>query len=46
MTPRVEMNLGSIEATKHMMELGMGISFLPPSRVVQDLARVGLTVIP
>jgi len=42
----VEMNLGNIEAAKHMKELGMGISFLPRSGVVQDLDRVGLTVIP
>lgn len=45
-TPRVEMNLDSIEATKHMVELGMGISFLPLSGVRQGLDSATLSVIP
>ena len=43
--PRVEMNLDSIEATKHMVELGMGISFLPRSGVRQSLDNGTLTIV-
>ena len=45
-SPWVEMNLDSIEATKHMVELGMGISFLPRSGVRQSLENGTLTIIP
>lgn len=44
--PRVEMDLDSIEATKHMVELGMGISFLPRSGVNQETGNGTLTIIP
>lgn len=44
-TPRVVMNLDSIEATKHMVELGMGISFLPRSGVRQSLENGSLSII-
>ena len=45
-SPRVEMNLDSIEATKHLVELGMGISFLPRSGVRHELERGSLCLIP
>ena len=45
-TPRVEMNLDSIEATKRMVELGLGVSFLPRSGVRQELENGTLTIIP
>ena len=45
-SPRVEMTLDSIEATKHMVELGMGISFLPRSSVRHELERGSLRLIP
>ena len=45
-SPRVEMVLDSIEATKHLVELGMGISFLPRSGVVHELERGSLCLIP
>ena len=45
-TPRVEMTLDSIEATKHLVELGMGISFLPRSGVRHELERGSLCLIP
>ena len=44
--PRVEMTLDSIEATKHLVELGMGISFLPHSGVRHDLQRGTLSIVP
>ncbi len=44
--PRVEMDLDSIEATKHMVELGLGISFLPRSGVRQEVNDGTLTIIP
>jgi DNA-binding transcriptional LysR family regulator len=44
--PRVEMTLDSIEATKHLVELGMGISFLPRSGVRQELERDTIRLIP
>ena len=40
------MTLDSIEATKHMVELGMGISFLPRSSVRHELERGSLCLIP
>jgi DNA-binding transcriptional LysR family regulator len=45
-SPRVEMTLDSIEATKHLVELGMGISFLPRSSVKHELERGSLCLIP
>lgn len=45
-SPRVEMTLDSIEATKHLVELGMGISFLPRSSVRHELERGSLSLVP
>ena len=45
-SPRVEMTLDSIEATKHLVELGMGVSFLPRSGVRHELERGSLCLIP
>jgi len=45
-TPKVEMNLDSVEAVKNMVELGLGISFLPLSGVRQSLENGTLTLIP
>ncbi len=45
-SPRVEMTLDSIEATKHMVELGIGISFLPRSSIRHELERGSLCVVP
>lgn len=45
-SPRVEMNLDSIEATKQMIELGLGISFLARSSVRQGLENGTLTIVP
>ena len=45
-SPRVEMTLDSIEATKHLVELGMGISFLPRSSVRHELERGSLCLVP
>ena len=36
-TPKVEMNLDSVEAAKNMVQLGLGISFLPRSGVRREL---------
>ena len=44
-TPKVEMNLDSVEAVKNMVELGLGISFLPRSGVRQSLANCSLVLI-
>jgi DNA-binding transcriptional LysR family regulator len=44
-TPKVEMNLDSVEAAKNMVELGLGISFLPRSGVRQELERGTLSMI-
>ena len=45
-TPKVEMNLDSVEAVKNMVELGLGISFLPRSGVRQSLEDGSLVIIP
>ena len=45
-SPRVEMTLDSIEATKHLVELGMGVSFLPRSGVRHEVERGSLCLIP
>jgi DNA-binding transcriptional LysR family regulator len=45
-TPKVEMNLDSVEAVKNMVELGLGISFLPRSGVRQSLENGSLVIIP
>ena len=44
-TPIVEMNLDSVEAAKNMVQLGLGISFLPRSGVRQELESGTLTLI-
>ena len=43
--PRVEMDLDSVEATKHMVELGMGIAWLPRNGISQELGNGTLTII-
>lgn len=43
--PRVEMRLDSIDATKHMVELGIGISFLPRSAIRREVERGGLRTV-
>ena len=42
---RVEMDLDSIEATKHMVELGMGIAFLLRNGISQELGKGTLSII-
>ncbi len=37
--PKVEMTLDSIEATKHMIVLGLGVSFLPRSAISSEIRR-------
>jgi DNA-binding transcriptional LysR family regulator len=37
--PRVEMRLDSIDATKRMVELGLGISFLPASGIRREVEQ-------
>jgi DNA-binding transcriptional LysR family regulator len=44
-TPKVEMNLDSVEAAKTMVQLGLGISFLPRSGVRRELESGTLTLI-
>ena len=44
-TPKVEMNLDSVEAAKNMVQLGLGISFLPRSGVRQELDSGSLSLI-
>ena len=44
-TPKVEMNLDSVEAAKNMVQLGLGISFLPRSGVRQELESGTLTLV-
>ena len=44
-TPKVEMNLDSVEAAKNMVELGLGISFLPRSGVRKELESGSLALI-
>ena len=44
-TPKVEMNLDSVEAAKNMVQLGLGISFLPRSAVRRELESGSLTMI-
>ena len=45
-TPKVEMNLDSVEAVKNMVELGLGISFLPRSGLRKNLENGTLVIIP
>lgn len=40
--PRVEMNLDSIEATKRMVEIGFGVSFLPLGAIERELRQKSL----
>ena len=44
-TPKVEMNLDSVEAAKNMGQLGLGISFLPRSAVRRELDSGSLSLI-
>ncbi len=44
-TPKVEMNLDSVEAAKNMVQLGLGISFLPRSGVRRELDSGSLSLI-
>ena len=44
-TPKVEMNLNSVEAAKNMVQLGLGISFLPRSGVRRELGSGSLALI-
>ena len=44
-TPKVEMNLDSVEAVKNMVELGLGISFLPRSGVRRSLENGTLVIV-
>ena len=44
-TPKVQMNLDSVEAAKNMVELGLGISFLPRSGVRRELESGTLVLI-
>ena len=44
--PKVQMNLDSVEAAKNMVELGLGISFLPRSGVRHELESGSLTAVP
>jgi len=44
-TPKIEMNLDSVEAAKNMVLLGLGISFLPRSGVRRDLASGSLALV-
>ena len=45
-TPKVEMNLDSVEAVKNMVELGLGISFLPRSALRKNLENGTLVIVP
>ena len=44
-TPKIEMNLDSVEAAKNMVLLGLGISFLSRSGVRRDLASGSLALV-
>ncbi len=44
--PRVTMNLDSVEATKKMIEGGLGVSFLPYSAIQSELATGTLVWVP
>jgi len=44
--PRVLMNLDSIEATKRMVESGMGISFLPRNAIRREVEMGTLVAVP
>lgn len=41
--PRIEMELDSVEATKRMIERGLGVSFLPRNSIRWELAQKTLT---
>ena len=45
-SPRVTMNLDSVEATKKMIEGGLGVSFLPYSAIQSELATGTLVCVP
>ena len=44
-TPKIEMNLDSVEAAKNMVELGLGVSFLPRSAVRRELESDSLSLV-
>ena len=44
-TPKIEMNLDSVEAAKNMVRLGLGISFLPRSGVRREVESGSLVMI-
>ena len=44
-TAKVEMNLDSVEAAKNMVQLGLGVSFLPRSAVRREVEFGSLTLI-
>ncbi|MCH7738162.1 MAG: LysR family transcriptional regulator [Chloroflexi bacterium] len=44
-TPKIEMNLDSVEAAKNMVRLGLGISFLPRSGVRRELEFGSLAMV-
>jgi len=44
--PKVTMNLDSVEATKKMLERGLGVSFLPASSIESDVRRGTLAAVP
>ena len=44
-TPKIEMNLDSVEAAVNMVELGLGVSFLPRSGVRRELESGSLAQI-
>jgi len=44
-TPKVEMNLDSVEAAKNMVQLGLGISFSPSNGVRRELNSGSLSLI-
>ena len=44
--PRVIMNLDSVEATKKMIERGLGVSFLPVSAISSELEQGTLVYVP
>lgn len=45
-TPRVHMMLDSIEATKQMVERGLGVSFLPLSSIRKEVAQGTIAHVP
>jgi DNA-binding transcriptional LysR family regulator len=44
--PRVLMHLDSVEATKRMVERGLGVSFLPRSSIAREVQEGSLVIVP